>query len=359
MSFEKVLICLLATFWGVCAGQEHFHVFKDPALTSFRRIGMLTDGVAHAHLAVQFDLGQEAGAVLDLLNTVNKVSTNTSSQMWIPILHSIKPVIQDWAAFRKELSGLSHGRPKRQLIIAAAAGGALAVSAGAGIYAALETKKLQARLDSSDANVKHLLNAAHSSARLEKRVRDNVSILKKAVLDVSNTVGELNQAVIVSEAAHELLHRMRQRLHGLKRIFEHRLDEDLLAPAELNSMFNSLVAQVEASGYVLVLEGVHQLHRVDLSFTLKENKLVLFLHVPVTARAQGGPLALFQHVQLPVRHNGSYAALHGDSNMLAVDTKKQYFVELQSDDLTSCTTHGRDITCPSVFPRTRGGEHHA
>lgn len=99
-------------------------------------------------------------------------------------------------------------------------------------------------------------------------------------------------------------------------------------------MFDSLVTKAEASGYVLGLQGAHQLNRVDLSFTLKQDKFVLFLHVPVKAHDQGSPLAMYQHVQLLVRHINSYAVLQGNYNMLDVDSKTQSFVEHQSDDLT-------------------------
>ena len=63
-----------------------------------------------------------------------------------------------------------------------------------------ETHELKARMDGVDGRFLHMLAAANSNARVERVLKDNVSILKQAVRDIENSVRDLDNAVVVSES---------------------------------------------------------------------------------------------------------------------------------------------------------------
>ena len=355
MSFS-VIFSLTLTFLCLAQGHEHFQVVPDPSVTAFRRIGALVDGVAHAHIAISFDLAAEAKAVQELGENLNKISRNTSLAMWAPVIHEIRPMEKDWANFRKELKdNFSPHRERRQAILGLALGVVVVASAGAGAFALEETHELKARMDGTDGRIAHMLAAAQSNARVEHVLRDNVSVLKHAVQNITNSIGDLDNAVVVSESVHALLYRLRQRLHGLKQIWTHRLDVDLLDSKELTDVYDLVVKRAAKLNYRLINEGVHQLHLVELSFTLEGDKLTLFLHLPVTSSRYDDSLTLYQHVALPVKFNSTFGLITAPNTILAVDDKKETFVELSTDDLQGCIRHEMDFQCSSVFPRTRGG----
>ena len=346
-------LCVLA----VC-GHGQYQLTLEPHITAFRRVGSLTDGVAHAHIALQFDLQAEQQVVQDLSDDLAKISRNSSVPMWAPVVHEVTPLLRDWRNFREELRGTPASSPprhRRQVLIGIALGTVVAASAGAGLFALEETHKLQARMDGKDAQVAHMLAAANSSLRVEHQLIADVSNLKRAVMNIQNSVGDLENAVLISESVHSLAYRVKHRLQGFKGVWNHRLHSDLLSSDQLHHVFDLMVRRAAKLGYELVMEGAHQLHRVELSYTLEGNKLVIFLHVPVTSSKRDNRLALYQHVELPVRFNSTYALINGPTSLLAVDTLKQGFVELSANDLQGCHQDGMDFSCSTSFPRTRGG----
>lgn len=332
-------------------------MIENPSITAFRRVGTVVDGVAHAHIALQFNLQSEEQVVVDLMTDLASISRNTSAAMWAPIVHEVAPMRRDWEDFRQELKGTSifPARERRQALVAVALGTVVAASAGAGLFAIKETRELKARMDRNDLKVAHMLAAMNSSLRLEKRLQQDVSTLKIATSEIKNAVGALDNAVIVSEAVHSLVYRMRQRLEGLKGVWNHRLDTALLNSEELNHVFDLMTRRVAKNGYELVLDGAHQLHRVELSYVLEGDVLTLFLHVPVTPSRLDNTLDLYQHLALPIGYNQTYGLVRGPATLLAVDHKRETFVEMNADELQGCNKVASDFSCAKVFPRTRGG----
>ena len=132
----KFWFCLFCIAETVC-GNERFSIVPNPHVTAFRRMGSLVDGVAHAHIALNFDLKTEAQAVKDLGEDLNKISKNTSLPMWAPVVHEITPMEADWSNFRKELKDnfFPHHRERRQVAVGLALGAVVVASAGAGAFA--------------------------------------------------------------------------------------------------------------------------------------------------------------------------------------------------------------------------------
>jgi len=335
---------------------KNFSVEINPELTAFRRVGNVVDGVAHAHLAFRFNLTQEEAVVYELRDEINAVTRNTSTQLWAPTLHRIAPLAQDWERFRKQLVPADR-RDKRQAVVMGVAAGGLIVSAGLGIWAAHETQVLSTRMDGVDGDIDRLFVAVNSSVKLETHIVEEVSTLKTAMRDILNTVGELTQFLSVSEAAHALFHRLQQRLAGFEAILAHRLLPSFLAEKEMNEYYEGLVHNVHKAGFELVSKGMEQLFQEKVTYVVKGDILIVFVHVPVFAAHSHRELDLYEHLHLPILDNANVPkVIRGSTSFLALDVEKELFIELTPNDLESCTRSGHDFSCSFVFPRLRGGD---
>ena len=342
------------------AKADNFTVVPDPHLTAFRSLGVLIDGVAHAHLALSFNLTQERSVLTELKEEITSVTRNTSTKLWAPTLHRIGPLEENWEDFLSLLHAPSPRRERRQALVAAGVlGGAIVASAGLSMWNAHETKILQGRMTRMDGEIDDLFTLVHSSVKLERSLIAHVSTLKKAVIAIENTVDGLEEFMRVSDAAHALFHRLNRRLQGFERVLAHQLSPKLVEEAELRHYFQQMAARIEDAGFAFVFEGVNQMFEEEVTYSLNDDLLTLFIHVPVTAR-DSRRMELFEHLPLPiVSGNGSTPSLvhaPGSSAFLASDVGKELFIELTPEDLQACGRKGHDYVCSFVFPRLRGGE---
>ena len=192
-------------FLANALGEGNFSVQVNPRITAFRSVGVVVDGVAHAHLAMTFNLTQEHAVVYELKEEIQAVTRNTSTKLWAPTLHRIAPLEENW----QDLLVLLHSktrRERRQAVLAGLAAGAVIVSAGLGVWDAHETKILSERLSKTDADLDNLFKVVHTSVKLERKIISQVSVLKRSMSEIGNELEDLEQFMLVSDAAHALFH---------------------------------------------------------------------------------------------------------------------------------------------------------
>ena len=345
-------------FLANALGEGNFSVQVNPRITAFRSVGVVVDGVAHAHLAMTFNLTQEHAVVYELKEEIQAVTRNTSTKLWAPTLHRIAPLEENW----QDLLVLLHSktrRERRQAVLAGLAAGAVIVSAGLGVWNAHETKILSERLSKTDADLDNLFKVVHSSVKLERKIISQVSVLKRSMSEIGNELEDLEQFMLVSDAAHALFHRLQRRLHGFERLLANKFDPELIDEAELRQYYAELVESIDKEGFELIYPGVNALFQDDISYVLKGDLLTMFIHVPVVAKHSHRRMELLEHLSLPILDNTTSPRLVSapeSSAFLATDVGKEFFIELTPEDLQACDAKGHNYACSFVFPRFRGGD---
>ena len=347
MFFAAVFIAIMSA----ASAADMFNIVPDPRLTAFRRVGNLVDGVAHAHIAFRFNLTAEAYAVRTTEKMLRNVSGAHARIMTATVLQEAVSLEGDWDEF---LAEIDQHRKKRQVLVAAL-GAAVVVSAGAGAFAIYETEQLGKKVKADEKRVDHLFAAVNSSILAERKIINNLSLLKKKTLSVSNELRSVEDVFALSTSSISSVNRLKQRLVGFKNLWKHNLSPALLAPQQLLSSYKLLQRRISAAGFQTVVEGLRQLHRCETSYSIQAEELVVFVHVPVTARGGRSRMVLLEHVQLPVRINGSLGVVKAQNTLLAMPESEEEFVEISHADLQTCDKRGSDYSCSVVFPRSRGG----
>ena len=123
---------------------------------------------------------------------------------------------------------------------------------------------------------------------------------------------------------------------------------------DLRKAFRALQRRVEAAGFRLVVSNPLQLLSQQVSFSIKEGIIDVWIHLPVLPSDQP-PALLFQHLPLPVERGGAVDIISGEEAFLAYFKEANDFVSLSAADLEACYSSDLDFSCAAAFPRIRGG----
>lgn len=340
----------------LAAGALAVTVVKDPSISAFKKVGNIIDGVDHAHIRVTVNISAEREAVINLHALLTRLKTNsTMPVLWTGLESDILPLQRKWTELTSSRFTPRAPRQTRQVFIVGAAVGAAAVSAGAGLWALHETSVLQDRMDDEDGRVRKLAVSLHSALHLEHDFVAQMEQLGKAVVNVENKIMEMSDFERITKPLRSLVFRMSRRYLAVEATLSHRFERSLLDDAQRENMFAKLQHRVYQAGYQLVREGEDQLYQNDISYSIKNDILNLFIHVNVYPKGNEFAMSLFQHLPLPVRRNGTLVTVHSAATHLAMDASGELFVELTPADLLSCVREGSDWACSTVFPRSRGG----
>ena len=335
-----------------------FKVVPHANVTAFRRVGSLTDGAGHAHMHVSFNVTDDVRVAEDVLTSCQFAANNGTEFLWRPYLAELSPIVRGWGSFGGAITELCNDdgvlgrREKRQ---AAVLLGATVVSAvGIGAWSLHETRVLSDRVNGIDGAVNHMLVSAKSSLAAEKGLAEDVTSLRAGLSNLTNVVGGLADFEMEYGAACSIKHRLATRLVALKGLLRHHLPAELLEDEDLRKAFRALQRRVEAAGFRLVVSNPLQLLSQQVSFSIKEGIIDVWIHLPVLPKDQP-PALLFQHLPLPVERGGAVDIISGEEAFLAYFKEANDFVSLTAADLEACYVSGLDFSCAAAFPRIRGG----
>ena len=94
-----------------------------------------------------------------------------------------------------------------------------------------------------------------------------------------------------------------------------------------------------------MFQDFSQINQLPASYKAKEGVISMVVDIPMVPIADFGKFALYKHDSLPFLLDGRLVQMKGESNMVAVSSNKNEFVEVSGSDLHGCLHVGSVFLC--------------
>ena len=247
----------------------------------------------------------------------------------------------------------SEFRQKRQIMAALVGSlvGALGGSTLMGLFGGDDTDELREAILNNRQKLDTVVAMVKDNAAGITLNRQNIEKLKKAVTRIAKLVKgnmihtRVNAAMIMSNSAYT------NALYLINLYFDahsaatcqHRLSPRLVNLQALSQTFADFVNTTNAKGYVTFFDDPRALFQMPTSFVPHDDGFDLLVHVPIGL--PNSVFKIYKFVELPIVVSQVVILIRPPKTLLAVDERKQHFMELSSVDLQDCEAQHHIYLC--------------
>ena len=120
---------------------------------------------------------------------------------------------------------------------------------------------------------------------------------------------------------------------------------DLVSSRVAKREIEDLKTAAFTSGFELVFQDFAQIYQLSASYMVKERVISVVVDNPMLPITDYGKFALFKHDSLPFLLDGRLVKVKEESNMVAVSSNEDEFMEVSRSDLHSCLPIGSAFLC--------------
>ena len=131
----------------------------------------------------------------------------------------------------------------------------------------------------------------------------------------------------------------------LSSLMDGKVSMDLVSSKVARREIEDLKAAAFTNGFELVFQDFAQVYQLPASYMAKEGVISVVVDIPMVPITDYGKFALFKHDSLPFLLDGRLVRVKGESNMVAVSSNKDEFVEVSGSDLHGCLHTGSIFLC--------------
>lgn len=323
------VFALLMIYWSVI-----------DANTYFQNVGWINPSPSYGHVHLTIDLNRVETHLENMFDTLNdlyfkavefrqphisarcqKFLINTKEE-----LRNLKERMQDYNLMT-DLSPQESRRVKR--FLGAIAIGIATTSLAIGIGNTAAIVGLKASISDIVTRQHHITDILQDHEVSIHNVQHNLDVVKSSVVDIANHVVDsdmlqkfLEAEVTISKAMEELTHMVDCIIFGTERLFTHRLPLCFTNTTNLIRAHERLTRDALKKELVPVQPNIAAYLRYEVSTIIKDKKIHIFVHVPLTNEAHNMQLLKFYSLPIPIS-----PSLH-----MQVEIKQQ-FLAISNDGL--------------------------
>lgn len=135
-------------------------------------------------------------------------------------------------------------------------------------------------------------------------------------------------------------------VRGLVSLLNHRVTPELVDSTTMRQALRRLASKARKQGYMLTTEGVAApIYMLPVSFLVQNQKVQVFIHVPLLRR--GSILALYEFIPfpLPIPSSDGYLQLESEEQFIAVNEEQSGYLPLNANTVRDCPILGNLMYC--------------
>ena len=163
-----------------------------------------------------------------------------------------------------------------------------------------------------------------------------------------------NQVISLESAIIEMTADSGRFFAGLDELLDNKLSMELVSDKSMRKEFGELKRDLAARSFDTVFDSHAQVYQLPATFRAVNGSVIVMVKVPVIPARDRDEYHLFQHLALPVSHDGHLVRVVAEGSLLAVSQDRAKFVELTSSEVSSCNRMGDYFLCPYVSVINQG-----
>ena len=124
---------------------------------------------------------------------------------------------------------------------------------------------------------------------------------------------------------------------------------------DMEMEFHGLQDALRREGFETVFQSVAQIYQLPATFVVANSTVTAIVKIPVIPNEDVQNFHLFQHLRLPVLHEGHLVEVTSSAEMIAINSDRSKFVSLSGSELHACTKMGIQFLCPFVSLASQSG----
>ena len=134
----------------------------------------------------------------------------------------------------------------------------------------------------------------------------------------------LSQSAIISleSAVLEMTTDSQRFFSGLDNLLNHKLSMEIVDNIDMKTEFNGLQDALRNEGFETVFQSVAQVYQLPATFVVINSTVTAIVKIPVIPNGDVQNFHLFQHLRLPVLHDGHLMEVTSDAEMIAINSDR-------------------------------------
>ena len=190
--------------------------------------------------------------------------------------------------------------------------------------------EVQSRQNMLVRHVDSLMDDMKMNVRNVKRLYGSIVLMK---------ANSLSQSAIISleSAVLEMTVDSQKKITGLDNLLSHRLSMQIVDGQDMEEEFAGLQQALRQEGFEMVYQSVAQIYQLPATFVVDNSTVTAIVKIPVIPNGDVQNFHLFQHLRLPVLHEGHLMEVTSADEMIAINSGRSEFVSLSGSEVHACT----------------------
>ena len=124
-----------------------------------------------------------------------------------------------------------------------------------------------------------------------------------------------------------------------------RLSTRIMEIGDVKKMFDDFKVRASEQGFIVMPDALHHIFEFPISFFMAQNKLQIFVHLPLARELMPLKVLQFNKIPLPLDEHRKFSLMIEENNLLAVGKQHGIFTILTQYELDKCTRFSELMFC--------------